>query len=224
MLLRPVNLAIADNNTLFGKTLKNYLSEYTDFHVSVQASDMDDLLKSLKDCIIDILLIDLSMSELSGGDTVKAIRKDHPAIKILVLSFDTDPELISDLLEAGIHGYISKSEEPEELLQAIRSASENRIYRTMLLTEALYFNKQNHVTGPSKSFTVLLNDREKKILQLLWEEKSNKEIAEQLFLGIRSVEKIRQDMKEKIGVKSTVGLLKYALHKKIIGVGSLSPG
>jgi len=67
---------------------------------------------------------------------------------------------------------------------------------------------------------VSLNEREKKMLQLIWEEKSNKEIADELFLGVRSVEKIRQDMKEKMGVKSTVGLLKYAINQRIIGVNS----
>jgi DNA-binding NarL/FixJ family response regulator len=65
---------------------------------------------------------------------------------------------------------------------------------------------------------VLFTDREIEILKLLWEEKSNKEIADHLFLSVRSVEKIRQDMKEKTGVKSTIGLLKYAIKKRIIGV------
>lgn len=130
----------------------------------------------------------------------------------------TDSDLISDLLDMGIHGYISKSDEPEELLQAIRAAAENRIYRNRLFTEALYRHKQNTFRAYSDGNTVLLNDREKKILQLLWEEKSNKEIADALYLGVRSVEKIRQDMKEKVGAKSTVGLLKYAIAKRIIGV------
>jgi DNA-binding CsgD family transcriptional regulator len=66
------------------------------------------------------------------------------------------------------------------------------------------------------SSQVNINEREKKILQLLWEEKSNKEIADELFLGIRTVERIRQDLKEKVGAKSTVGLLKYAINQKII--------
>jgi len=122
------------------------------------------------------------------------------------------------LLDSGIHGYISKSEEPEELLQAIHAVADNRIYQNRIFTEALYRSKQNNISTFTDASSGHLNEREKKILELIWEEKSNKEIADELFLGIRSVEKIRQDMKEKIGVKSTVGLLKYAIRKRIIAV------
>jgi len=127
-----------------------------------------------------------------------------------------DMNLISDLLDGGIHGYILKSEEPEELLQAIRVVADNRLYRNKVFTEALYWNKQNDIKTFAGKSSLTLNEREKKILQLIWEEKSNKEIADELFLGIRSVEKIRQDVKEKIGAKSTIGLLKYGINKKII--------
>jgi DNA-binding CsgD family transcriptional regulator len=65
-----------------------------------------------------------------------------------------------------------------------------------------------------------LNDRERRLIQLIWEEKSNKQIADELFLGVRSVEKIRQDIKGKVGVKSTVGLLKYAINQRIVGMGA----
>jgi DNA-binding NarL/FixJ family response regulator len=218
MLLRPINLAIVDDHALFRKTLKNYLSEQPNIHVVIQASDMDDLFNCLKTAIPDVLLMDIFMPEMNGSDAIWRIRNEYPGIKILVLSMSNDMDLISDLLDTGIQGYISKSDEPEDLLQAIRAVSENRIYRNRLFTEALYWNKQNFFKSNTAEPFVHLSEREKRLLQLLWEEKSNKEIADELFLGIRSVEKIRQDMKEKLGIKSTVGLLKYAINKKIIGV------
>src|SRR5882757_8225180 len=220
MLSRPINLAIVDDHVLFRKTLKAFLSDQENINVAVQAADIFDLLSKLKTSSIDVLLMDIFLPELNGNEALKVIRNEYPMLKIIVLSMSTDMDLISDLLDAGIHGYISKGDEPEELLQAIRAVADNRIYRNRLFTEALYWNKQNNIKSHIEKTNVSLNEREKKMLQLIWEEKSNKEIADELFLGVRSVEKIRQDMKEKMGVKSTVGLLKYAINQRIIGVNS----
>jgi DNA-binding NarL/FixJ family response regulator len=220
MLSRPINLAIVDDHVLFRKTLKAFLSDQENFNVTVQAADMFDLLNKLRTTSIDVLLMDIFLPELNGNEALKGIRSEYPAVKIIVLSMSTDLDLISDLLDAGIHGYISKGDEPEELLQAIRAVADNRIYRNRIFTEALYWNKQNNIRSHLEKSDKSLNEREKKILQLIWEEKSNKEIADELFLGVRSVEKIRQDLKEKIGVRSTVGLLKYAISHRIIGVNS----
>jgi len=218
MLSRPINLALVDDHSLFRKTLANYLSEQKNIHILIHASDMIDLFNKLKDTPIDILLMDLFMPGLNGDEAIKVIRNKYPGVRILVLSMSADIDLISDLLDSGIHGYISKSDEPEELLQAIQSVSEGRLYRNRFLTEALYMNRQNSIKGYATDYQNPLSEREKKILQLIWEEKSNRDIADTLFLGIRSIEKIRQDLKEKIGAKSTIGLVKYAIQKKIIGV------
>jgi len=221
MLLRPVNLAIVDDHALFRKTLRSFLSEQQNLNVTFLASDIFDLFSKLKTNHIDILLMDVFLPDINGSEALKTLRSEHPDIKIVALSMSTDLDLISGMLDAGIHGYISKADEPEELLQAIKSVAEGRIYRNRLFTEALYWNRQNIISTLSTDADVVLNERETKILRLIWEEKSNKEIANELFLGIRSIEKIRQDIKEKIGARSTVGLLKYAIRKKIIGVHNI---
>jgi len=186
--------------------------------VVIQATDVPDLFSKLRNFKAEILLMDIFMPKMDGTEALKILRQEFPSLKILVLSMSTDIGLVCDLLEAGIHGYISKSDEPENLLHAIFSASDGRIYRNRLFTEALYWNRQSSIKSHTDGAVAFLNEREKRIVQLIWEEKSNKEIADELFLGVRSVEKIRQDIKEKIGVKSTVGLLKYAIEKRIISV------
>lgn len=222
MLSRPVRLAILDAHVLFRKTLRNYLLEQKNVDFVIQASHMAELLDKLRSSTIDILIMDSMLEGVNCIDAVKTIRAGYPLIHVLILSMSTEIDWISDLLESGIHGYISKSEEPEELLLAIQAVSENRIYQNRLFTEALYWDKQNNIDIKqySNGLLVTLNEREKRILSLIWEEKSNKEIAEELFLGVRSIEKIRQDMKEKICVKSTIGLIKYAINKRIIQVGA----
>jgi DNA-binding NarL/FixJ family response regulator len=220
MPFRPINLAIADNHTLFRNTLKSFLSEQEDIRVTLHVADIFDLLNELKTTSIDILLIDIFLPVWREFDALKAIRNEFPEIKILILSMNSDMDLISNLLDCGIHGYVSKADEPDELLQAIRALADNRIYRNRIFTEALYWRKQNNIMSYAGKSPVILTERERKMLELIWEEKSNKEIADELFLGIRSIEKIRQDIKEKIGARSTIGLLKYAINKRIVRVGS----
>lgn len=204
MLLKPINLAIVDGNSLFRKTLKSFLSEHENISVVIQRADMSELINQLKATPVDVLLIDIFMTGLKESDELKFIREEFPDIKILALSMTTDPQLINHLLDEGIHGYVSKADEPEELLKAIRFSVDNRVYRSTLFI-------RNYSVGAK----IVLSERERKILQLIWEEKSTREIADELFLGIRSVEKIRQDIKEKIGARSIIGLLKYAIYKRI---------
>jgi len=216
MSFNPIRLALVDDQSLFRKVLKNFLSAQSNLDVAIEASDVSDLINQMKRATIDILLLDMFLPGMHGTDAVKVIRDKYPAVRILTLSMSTDMDLIGNMLDSGIHGYISKGDDPEELLRAIQAISENRIYRNALLTEALYWNKQNSVDVYANKSRASLNEREKKILQLLWEEKSNREMADELYLGIRTVERIRQDMKEKIGVKSTIGLIKFAVRNKII--------
>jgi DNA-binding NarL/FixJ family response regulator len=219
-----IHLAIVDDHILFRKTLKDYISSNSDFNVVIQSSDISDLLTRLKDLDVQVILLGIFITQLYGSQVVRMIKDVYPNIKVLVLSMGTDLDVLSDLLDAGVNGILSKTEEPEELLYAIRLLSEQRIYRSKLFTEVMYWNRIQESRARTGAQAVVLNEREKEILQLLWEEKSNKEIAEHLFLSVRSVEKIRQDMKEKVSARSTVGLLKYAIHSNIIRVETKGRG
>lgn len=217
-----INVAIVDDHTLFRSLLKSYISDQNNLEVVIMSPDISDLLGKLEETPVDILVMDLFMPGLSGFDAVKAIRNRFPDIKILVLSMCTDMNLLSDVLYEGVYGILSKADEPEEVLRAITSISEQRIYKSKLFTDAMYWSTQVSMKTDIDYPQIELNERERKILELLWEEKSNKEIAGELFLSVRSIEKMRQDLKEKLGIKSTMGLLKYAINKKIIPMRSLS--
>ncbi len=214
-----INLALVDEHKVFRKVLTSYLSHYSEINISIEAANGSELLQSLGKALCNVVLLNLHTSVLKGIETIKVLQETYPDIKVLVLSEEADLTLANNLLELGIHGYLSKYDEPENLYEAIRAAYSDQVYRNKLLTEALYFAKynslSNHIKGRQK---VNFDNREINILQLLWEEKGNKEIANEIFLGIRSVEKIRQDMKKKLGVSTTVGLIKYALKNKLIMV------
>lgn len=217
MTIEKINLAIVDDHRVFRKAITSYLSQFHEINISIEAANGNDLLQSLKHTACNVVLLDFHVSVLNGVETIKALQEDYPGIKIIVLSIEADLELASQLLDLGIHGYLSKSDEPEDLYQAVKAVHNDRVYRNKLLTEALYFAKYNSIKSCGKTNKKIdFDNREVNILKLLWEEKCNKEIASEIFLGIRSVEKIRQDMKKKLGVTTTVGLLKYALKNKII--------
>jgi DNA-binding NarL/FixJ family response regulator len=207
-------LALVDDHILFRKTLFLYLSQQESIDIILEASDTGDLIANLKKKPVDILVTDIFMPQSDILQTLKEIKNVYPELKVIALSMCTDIIVINKLLDAGIYGYISKSDEPEELIKAVKSAQANRIYRNKFFTDALYWDSQKNRNSHMQEIT--FDEREKKIIQLLWEEKNNKEIAEYFFLSIRSIEKIRQDIKAKLGLKTTIGVLKYALNKKII--------
>lgn len=211
-----------DDHSLFSKCLKEYLMKQGNIDVDIEARDPANLPNKSKLASIDIVLLDLYMPKLNGDEVMKMIKRDHPHIKIIILSMCTDLQIISNLIDSGIHSYVSKADDPEDLIKAINSVYQNKIYRNKLFTDALYWNNYKHSKVNADKPVIEFSDREKKILQLLWEEKSNKEISNELFLGVRSIEKIRQDMKERLGVKTTIGLLKYALNNKIIDFTEVS--
>jgi DNA-binding NarL/FixJ family response regulator len=213
---KSIKVAIVDDHALVRKTLKNYLSSEKGMSVVLHSSSTFELFCLLERESFDVLIIDVYPPGIENYKALKLIRDNYPEIKVIVLSMCEDVEIINELLEFGIHAYVSKADEPENLVQAIYGVFENSIYKNKLFTEALYSNMQLKASSRNSNPNVELEEREKKILTLLWEEKSNKEIANEVFLSVRSVEKIRQDMKEKIGARSTIGLLKFAICKRII--------
>lgn len=215
-----INVSIIDDHKLFGICLKDYLSKQADINAVIMEPDpVDLLLADLKEQKPHVTIVDLFMPKVPGDLLIKQLKQHVPDIKVIALSMCNELDRICSLIDIGIHSYISKADDPENLVKAIYAVNENKIYRTRLFTEALYWSTLRNTGKNNNNGQVLFNEREKKILQLLWLEKSNKEIAGELFLGIRSIEKIRQEMKERLGVKTTIGLLKYALHRNIIQEG-----
>ena len=214
-----ISLAIFEDHNLFRKMLIDFLSSTQDYSVVVEASSVPDLLSKLRRNHVDILIMDPFVQNDDENILPVTLRKEFPDLKILVLSICADSNVISKLLESGIYGYVTKADDPDELIRAITAISKNKIFRSKLLTEALYRGMLNSRQNYGNR-DVRLNDREIRILNLLWEEKTSKEIAQEVFLSVRSVEKIRQDIKEKLNVKSTVGIFKYAIDKKLIGRSS----
>ncbi len=214
-----IKIAIVDDHNLFRKALRNLLSSIDDLEVVLEATNGCELVDSLfshKD--VEIVLLDLCMPGMSGRETLQLLHNKHPHVKVIVLSMHMEVKTVGELLNYGIYGYIPKEAELPELVEAIRGASRGLLYQNKILTDALYWRTNHVMKGSFGGNGHYINDKHKKILQLLWQEKTTQEIADEVFLSVSAVDKIKQQLKEKTGAKTTVGLIRYGIEKSIIAL------
>lgn len=158
----------------------------------------------------DILITDVNMPEVSGAELTRKVKKHFPDIKIICLSMFGDQQVISEMIDAGISGYILKNTGKEEFLDAIEKVSQGRTYFSEeIMKEIIKFS----TAAPKEN---RLTNREIELIRYIEKEYSNKQIAEELFISERTVETHRKNIFRKTGSQSIVGLLKYAYEHKII--------
>lgn len=217
--MKPINLAIADDHKIFRNGLKATLEDYPDFNLMIEASNGKELIGLLATHTPDVILMDIKMPEMDGMQTTTFVSQNFKQIKVLALSMHNEDKYIVDMMRAGASGYLLKNAEPEEIIEAI-----NTVYN-----KGFYFNEHLSVTlikqlvGPGHADTlaqqnVELNDREIEVLKLVCQECSNQEIADKIFLSVRTVEGYRARLFEKTGSKNLVGLVIFAIKRGIISV------
>jgi DNA-binding NarL/FixJ family response regulator len=214
----PIKVGLVDDHQLFRMLLAGYLSQQSEMKVIFEASNASELFSKLSCNTIDILLLDIFMPNMNGIDAATILRNEFPHIKIVIVSLCTDINIITTFLDTGIYAYLSKNEDPENVVSAIKAASENRIYKSSLFTEALYKSKESEIKNGIRKSDIILDQREKQIIQLIWEEKSNKEISEAVYLSVSSIEKIKQDLKDRLDVRSIAGLIRFGILNGVISL------
>ncbi|HVW15178.1 MAG TPA: response regulator transcription factor [Mucilaginibacter sp.] len=218
--MKPINLAIADDHKIFRNGLKATLEDYPDLKLVIEASNGKELIGQMATHVPDVVLMDIKMPEMDGMQTTAYLREHFGQVKVLTLSMHNEDKYIVDMMKAGASGYLLKNAEPEEIIEAIST----------VYNKGFYFNEHLSVTlikqlvGPG-SYTehtgqqsVELNDREIEILRLVCQEYSNQEIADKIFLSVRTVEGYRARLFEKTGSKNLVGLVIFAIKRGIISV------
>jgi DNA-binding NarL/FixJ family response regulator len=215
-MLNQIKIALADDHTIFRKALKEIITQKSGIQVVADAEDGEQLLSLLPGKDVDIVLLDLYMPRKNGIETLQVLQTDYPHIKVIFLSSCTDPEIVSNMLEMGIYGYLPKTADISELWESIEYASKNTLYENKLVKDTLFWQARERLKHHDEAPLLKSNPAHHQIFKLLWQEKTTQEIANELFMSVSSIEKIKQSLKEKIGVKTTIGLIKYALTQKII--------
>lgn len=208
-------LIIADDHKVFRDGIVSILEDIADIQVVGEAEDGRQVLELLKTTQPDVILMDISMNEAGGIETTQLIKKDHPNIRVLALSMHNESEYILKMIEAGAMGYLLKDAGSEEVIQAIRQVAKGKTFYSQDVSSVMVAALTQSNKQQSNKDNVALTRREREVLQLIVEEYSNPEIAEKLFISIRTVDTHRRNLLEKTGAKNTAGLVKFAIKRGI---------
>jgi len=213
---KVIKVAIADDHALFRAGVKTALVMKKDVELIAEADNGMQLLNLLKHIDPDVILLDIQMPIMDGIQTLPEIRKLRPNAKVIILSMHNDHSMISKLMEIGANSYLTKNSEPEAIYQAIKTCYENEFFFNELTNKALLNGLRNKKQETLSVFDAQLSDKEIRVLKLMCEEKTTKEIADIVDLSPRTVESIRDKLKNKTGAKSMAGLVMYAVKNGII--------
>jgi len=208
---------IADDHTLFRKAMVNLLRTFERVSEVKDAENGKELLTLIKYEAPDVVIVDLQMPVMDGAETSEQIIQKFPEIKIIILTMHDSNKFILHMMEMGVHAFLLKNTEPDELEKAIYSVVEKDFYHNDLVASVLRKNVKDRKTGQRPVFQQAeLTDREKEILLLICRELTMKEIGQRLFLSENTVRNHRVNIMDKVAVNNIVGLVKYAYETGLI--------
>lgn len=212
-----LNVLITDDQTLFRKGMVMIVQSFKEVKSVQEASNGKEALKKIKEGSFDVLLLDLEMPLLDGWDTAKSLIISNPELKIIMVSNHDSLETISKMIEMGVHSYLLKSAEPNEVYQAILSVVENDFFYNKLASEALRKNiLRNKIIKPDILSHVMLSNREIEIMQSTCLEYTVAEIADKLHVSEETVRTHRKNLMKKIGAKNSISIVRFALKNGIV--------
>ncbi|MEL6649314.1 MAG: response regulator transcription factor [Bacteroidota bacterium] len=212
-----IRLAIVDDHLILQKGLALILESFVDCELIFTALNGQELIDQLPKQSVDVILMDLEMPVMDGIEATRYVREHYPEIKIILLTMHDNEQYISHLVELGANAYLLKNEEDQELHRAIRAVHQHDFYFNDYVQQAL-LKRVRKQSRPSfqQNIVNLLTAREKEVIGLICQELSSKEIADQLFISNKTVETHRKNIREKIGVKNTAGLVIFAMQNGLV--------
>jgi len=215
-----IKVAIADDHHLFRTGVRTSLSSRKDIQMVGEAENGMQLLNLLKHMKPDVILLDIQMPIMDGYAALPEIKKLYPDIKVIMLSMINDPSMITRMMEIGANSYLTKESDAETIYDAIKTCHEEEFYFNDLTNKALLNGLRNKKPAEPELHEAHLTEKETKILKLMCNEKSTREIAEMVDISPRTVEDIRDKLKIKIGAKSMAGLVMYAVKTGMLAPAS----
>ncbi|MFZ5970032.1 MAG: response regulator [Bacteroidota bacterium] len=209
---RKWKVFIADDHTLFRKAMVGLLQSFTDIGEVKDAVNGKELLTLMKYAVPDLAIVDLQMPVMDGVETCEHILQKYPDTRIIVLTMHDSDKYVLHMMEMGVHAFLLKNTEPDELERAIRAVMTKDFYATDWVTNIMRKNKQ----AERPEFNHTLTEREKEIVRWVCQELSSREIAERLSVSERTVQNHRFAIMKKLGVKNTIGLVHYAYQHGIL--------
>lgn len=206
-----VRVVLADDHVLVRQSLKTLL-EREGFSVVVEASDGQEALRHVESMQPDIAILDISMPTLNGIDAAREIARIAPKVKTILLTQHDEDEYISEALDAGVRGYVLKTQVASDLIEAIRQVSRGQVYLSPGVSNALV---QAFRSKSAKSKDPL-TARERQVLQLIAEGKSTRDVASILGISVKTAESHRTRLMSKLDIHETATLVRYAVKHRLV--------
>jgi DNA-binding NarL/FixJ family response regulator len=211
--MTDVRIILADDHKLFRLGLRELLSARARMKVVGEAGTGLEVLALARELHPDVILMDISMSELNGIEACRRVLAEEPDIRVVMLSMHTDRRYVIEALRAGARGYVVKDAAPEELEQAIKRVMQGQHYLSGPTNQQIIEEYLKLAAPPAAGTHDLLSGRERSVLQLIAEGSSTKQIAEKLNLSVKTVETHRQHVMEKLNLFTVAELTRYAVRE-----------
>ncbi|WP_420577653.1 response regulator transcription factor [Ekhidna sp.] len=209
-------LLLVDDHQIIRDGIRFYFEGDDEFVIKDEAENGLEALDLLRDNEYDIILTDINMPKMDGIEFMKTLRENHPDQKVLVLSMYNEAGYINKMIALGANGYVLKKSTKDELVEAIKKILDGGDH----YSEEVYKTIIGNIAGrkPKERLTLEteLSEREKEVLVLITNEYTNKEIADKLFISIRTVETHKRNLLEKTGCKNVAGLVMYAVERNLV--------
>jgi two-component system, NarL family, response regulator DegU len=214
---KQLKVYMADDHTLFRKAMVNLINGFENVVEVKDAENGKELLTLMKYQTPDVAIVDLQMPIMDGVETCENILQKFPEVKIIILTMHDSERYILHMMEMGVHAFLLKNTEPEELEEAINAVIEKDFYHNDLVASVLRKNVKERKAGHRPVFSMAeLSEREKEIVMLVCQELTIKEIGQKLSISENTVRNHRVNIMEKVGVNNMVGLVKYAYDTGLV--------
>lgn len=212
-----LKVLIADDHGVVRKGLRLLLEQYPEIEVIGEAANGREALRLATELSPNVILMDIAMPLLNGIDAAEQIRKAGSQVGIIMLTMHADESYVLRALSAGVKGYLLKESAEDDLLRAVKAVAEDRPFFSPAITQTLLedYMRVLKQEGLSDSFE-LLTAREREVLQLLAEGKSNKEVAGILDVSLYTVESHRTNLMQKLNLHNTAEIVLYAVRKNLV--------
>jgi two-component system nitrate/nitrite response regulator NarL len=211
-----VRILLVDDHPVVLSGLRNYFSSHPQFKIVGAASDGAEAIHKARETNPDVVLMDIRLPGLNGIEATRALRKEIPKAKVIALTMHNDKEHVLEIIRAGAKGYVLKDTSPSELIRAIVAVYNGDSFFSPGISRIVVDEIRKRPQRKRPDLISDLTPREEEVLRLIAEGNSNKETAEHLSIGIRTVETHREHIMEKLHIHSAVGLAKYAITNRIV--------
>lgn len=218
--MKKISVLLVDDHTVVRQGLRALLSPEEDIEVIGEAENGRQAVQLARTQPPDVVVMDVAMPLLNGLEATRQILKNHPSSRVLVLTTYGDDECVRQLTEAGVSGYLIKQTAANDLVKAIREVNKGNVYFSPTVARRLRDQYRDaFANGQPVKKNIELTSREAEVLQLIAEGFSNKQIAAELCISIKTVEKHRQQVMNKLNIHDVAGLTRYALSKGLVERG-----